>query len=281
MKIIDTHSHYNMDELWANWTEQWQRAQAAGVTDSIVVGTSVETSQRSLELAALDPHLHPVVGIHPYRYIELITDQSEITEAAVTEQIEADYQRLWEITQTGTRPVVAVGETGLDYFRLDPTFHWKKILEAQRQGFIKHLELATKLDVPVIIHVRDMGPQAYTDVLDIIQAEYHGSKPFILHCVSGSVEYVERALSLGAYLGIAGNVTYKNADTIRSLVKIAPPDRLLLETDAPFLPPQPHRGKPCEPWMISLTAEFVQEELGLDPDLIYATSRQLFNLGSK
>jgi TatD DNase family protein len=278
MTIIDTHCHYNMDELWSDWRQHWQRAQAAGVTDSVVVGTSLETSQRSLELAQHDDHLHSCVGIHPYRYTELIQENPTISQAEIIEAIEADYAQLLEMATQAGRPLVAVGETGLDYFRLDPTRQWDQTLVAQRQGFIAHLKLAAELDVPVIIHVRDMGPQAYTDVLDILKEHYHGTQPFILHCVSGSVEYVQAALELGAYIGMAGNITYKNANLIRSLARISPPDRLLLETDAPFLPPHPHRGQQCEPWMISLTAAFVQEELGFDLDHISKNARRVFGL---
>lgn len=278
MNIIDTHCHYNMDDLWTDWSTHWTKAQAAGVVRSVVVGTSVETSQRSVTLASKDDHLHSCVGIHPYRYTELIQADPTVSEDVILQHIEDDFFQLSAIADQATTRLVAIGETGLDYFRLDPTFHWDKILFAQKHGFIKQLELATKLEVPVIIHVRDMGPRAYDDVLDMIKNHYHGSQPFILHCVSGSVEYVQQAVDLGAYIGIAGNITYKNADLIRSLARIAPPDRRLLETDAPFLPPQPHRGKPCEPWMISLTAEFIEEELGFDLGQIYDNAVKLFQL---
>lgn len=278
MKIIDTHCHYNMDDLWSDWQTHWQKAREAGVTDSIVVGTSLETSQRSVELAAQDAHLFGCVGIHPYRYTELVQENPDISESMIASHIATDYDQLLKTARQAKHSVVAVGESGLDYFRLDPTFHWQKILTAQREGFIAHLKLATELHVPVIIHVRDMGPKAYSDVLDTLREHYPGHKPFVLHCVSGSVEYVQQAVEMGAYIGMAGNITYKNADLIRSLARIAPRDRLLLETDAPFLPPHPHRGKPCEPWMISLTAEFVQEELGFSLDQIYANTQELFKL---
>lgn len=278
MKIIDTHCHYNMDELWTDWSTHWSAAQAKGVTHSVVVGTSVETSHRSVKLATQDSHLHAVVGIHPYRYTELIQSDPTLSEDVIMQHIEDDYFQLLAAAEQAPQSVVAVGETGLDYFRLDPTFHWDKILFAQKQGFIKQLELAAKLDVPVIIHVRDMGPRAYDDVLSILKTHSHGDQPFILHCISGSVEYVQAALNMGAYVGMAGNITYKNADLIRSLARIAPPDRRLLETDAPFLPPHPHRGQPCEPWMIRLTAEFIVDELGFDTEQIYDNSMKLFRL---
>ena len=110
----------------------------------------------------------------------------------------------------------------------------------------------------------------------LLQKHKKSNLPFILHCASGSTEYIKKAVEMGGYVGIAGNVTYKNADAIREIVKATPADRLLLETDAPFLPPHPHRGKTCEPWMIELTAQYLQEHCSVSMEQVYKNTQHVF-----
>lgn len=275
MKIIDTHVHYNMDPLFENWRHHWEKAQAHGVEKSIVVGTTLETSQRAVAIAHQEPNLYAAVGIHP-NYTS--TDLSSFEELLSQPK------------------VIAIGETGLDYFRVTD----EKEKKIQQQAFRTHVKLAKNYHKLVIIHVRDQATpeeptpgNAYWDALAILKenneprpststtanvslaehcyrnadqlitqyASAEKSEPltFILHCVSGPLSYLDEAISLGGYIGVAGNVTYKSADRIREIVKRVPVNRLLLETDAPFLPPVPYRGQACEPWMISETASALAE----------------------
>lgn len=138
-----------------------------------------------------------------------------------------------------------------------------------------HIRLANKFEKVLIIHSRDKGGekdennQAYLDILKIIKNNYQSKEPFILHCVSGPKEYIKEALQLGAYIGVGANITYPNANKLRELIKIVPEDRLLLETDAPYLPPQEFRGQTCEPWMIEKTANYLQKELEINLEQIY------------
>lgn len=269
MQIIDTHCHYNLEPLWPEWQKHWVSAQASGVTHSVVVGTNVTTSRQALEIAASEANLRVAVGIHPSEYQEQLETPATFDNQQVS---------LTEIdTLASQAKVVAIGETGLDYFRLpDDQALQTQIKAAQQAAFEGHLVLAKKHDLPVIVHVRDVGEAAYWDVLALLK-KHSLTQPFILHCVSGPIEYVKQALDLGAYLGLAGNLTYKTADHLRSIAKIAPADRLLLETDAPFLPPVPHRGQTCEPWMIAKTALFLQTELGLNLDQLHANSQFLLD----
>jgi TatD DNase family protein len=275
LPIVDTHCHYNLEPLLRDWTRHWQAAQEAAVVKSIVVGTSQVSNQSALDIAATSENLLVALGYHPNEYTRLVETTADLE------------VRLTQLEQLLPHPkVVAIGETGLDYFRLD-TYSVEQILQIkqlQQTAFKAQLTLAQTHQLPLIIHVRDTHlPEerttgnAYWDVLSILEKEWQGSQPFILHCVSGPVRYVQTALELGAYLGIAGNITYKNADHLRSLVKLAPSDRLLLETDAPYLPPHPHRGQPCQPAMIRLTADFVSEELGCNLDQIYQNTLNCFS----
>jgi TatD DNase family protein len=275
--IIDTHCHYNLEPLWPNWQEHWQKAQTEGVAKSIVVGTDLLTSSAAVQIATSTDNLFAAVGFHPNVYDETVTNtlQTNGTFGEVMGNIETD---IWELNNLfTTSKVVAIGETGLDYFHMatadiaEETKHF--IRQAQQEAFRQHIKVAQETQLPLIIHCRDRTEQAYWDVLQILK-EMAFDGQFILHCISGPVAYIQQALKMGAYYGMAGNVTYKNAENIRDLVRAVPQDRLLLETDAPFLPPQEFRGKRCEPWMIRQTAEFVENELNISQaQLIENTDR--------
>jgi TatD DNase family protein len=279
--IIDTHCHYNLEPLddgQNSWLDHWHMAQENDITHSMVVGTSIKTSRRAVEIAAADNHLQAAIGVHPSEYQGFIKN-NEVD--ALPAHLEQEMQQLSQLC--GSSKVAAIGETGLDYFRLPTDTNLQvHIKTAQQDAFISHLQLALTYQKPLIIHVRDTEvPEsptpgnAYWDVISILKQQ--PSLPrFILHCISGPIAYLQQALALGAHVGVAGNVTYKNADHIRSLVKLTPASQIVLETDAPFLPPQSHRGKPCEPWMIRLTAEFLEEELGLNREQLAANAQHLF-----
>ncbi len=271
MTIFDTHCHYNLDPFFNEWKTYWTKAQESGVTHSTIIGVNQETNLRAINLAKENPAFHAVVGIHPGEYQERVESSNQ----SVLQSIEVDEKGLRSLDLSH---VAGIGETGLDYFRLpDDAELRESIKSAQKAGFSMHIQLAQELKVPLIIHVRDTKEDAYGDVLAILQ-KHAFSQPFVLHCVSGPLSYIQEAIQLGAYIGLAGNVTYKNSQRIREIAAFAPKDRVLLETDAPFLPPVPHRGKPCEPWMISLTAEYVADELQLDLSQIYENSLRLFSV---
>lgn len=276
MPIIDTHCHYNMEPLYSgepvifkfkendpllkmNWQDHWQQAQNKGIVGSVVVGTMIETTNKALEIAASDPNLIAAVGIHPNHAHEVTLDQLN------------DASERWK-----DKTFHAVGETGLDFYRLDRDDHFEKVVDQQKQVLRWHLKLAEKHDLPVILHVRDKTDQAHWETLEIMKKEYRGSKPFVLHCASGPKEYIQQAVKLGAYIGFDGNISYPKAEEIREMISSIPKDRLLIETDAPFLPPQDYRGKVCQPWMIAETAIFVERELKIDLDQILANSEKFF-----
>ena len=278
MKIVDTHCHYNMEPLYSGkpfifklkeddpvlkmtWQDHWHKAQEKGVAGSIIVGTQIETVNRAFAIAAKKPNLLVSVGVHPGHAHEITIDQ--LDEAGKT----------W-----AGKKFHAVGETGLDFYRLDSTSSdFEKLVDQQKNIFRWHIQFAQQHDVPLILHVRDKGDQAYWDILEIMKQEYKSNKPFVLHCASGPLDYIKQAVEMGGYIGFDGNITYPNAVNIRDLVKSVPADQLMIETDAPFLAPQGYRGGICEPWMISETAKYVEKELGLNLNQIFENTKLFFN----
>ena len=262
--IIDTHCHYNMPPLVEpSWQDHWKKAQETGVQASIIVGVDEASSKLGIEIAKTDPNLFASVGVHPH----------EISaEFIAAEQLTKILQQ-FEILAKDPK-VVAVGETGLDYFRLIDT-DIAATMQAQQESLRQHLRFAEKCHLPVIIHVRDQGEQAYWDALHCIESVQF-SQRIIFHCLSGPTEYIRKAVEKGAFFGMAGNTTYPSAEHLRDLIKQIPPTQLLLETDAPFLPPKQFRGKTCEPWMISETAKFLETEIGISLPQILENTHQAF-----
>jgi TatD DNase family protein len=269
--IVDTHCHYNLSPLYQDWQAHWKKAQSKGVAQSIVVGTSIETSKRSLEIAHQSKNLFSAVGVHPHQYSKL--DPADIP--TIISQQSSTLAIMLEDKQ-----IVAIGETGLDYFRLDKKTQAMAIIN-QQAGFKMHLELANTYHKLLIVHVRDRAGnksnnnQAYWDALKIIKSNYKFNQPLILHCLSGPKDYIKEAVKLGIFFGISANVTYPNAKELRNLIKLIPQKQLLLETDAPFLPPQEFRGQICEPWMITKTNSYLLDKLGVQIDHHHFASNYL------
>lgn len=262
--IFDTHCHYNLEPLTHEWPTYWQQAQAAGVIGAVVVGTDAQSSRRACHIAAADPRLRAAVGIHP-------------TEAGLLEQplTRTALRSLFDtLRQTG--PIAALGETGLDYYRLagDAASSAAQITN-QKAALRAHLGLAAETGLPVIIHVRDKAEFAYQDVIEILR-EYQLKTPIILHCFSGPDWYLAAALALDCYISFAGNITYPSAAPLRQSLTRVPADRLLVETDAPFLPPQTHRGQTCAPAFINETVSYLTQKLALDPQQLLHNAQRIF-----
>lgn len=309
MSLFDTHCHYNLDPLHQNWRSHWQTAQKRSVIGSIVVGTSVKTSLAALHISEQQDDLYTAVGIHPGHWNEsqmansnsdstsdmqidtmFETEMRLLTELlreknVLTQKNESTNKNLIESTDSTTRPketigtIVAIGETGLDYFR-NPSQKMKSI---QKKSLITQLNLAKQYKLPVILHVRDQHiPEsktqnnAYWDTLEIVK-EYR-SLTFILHCISGPLAYLQEMLFLNTYVGVAANYTYPSAHHIRNLVAQVPQSQLLLETDAPYLPPQSMRGQTCEPYMITHTFESLKQNIGISDQVLLQNTARCFPL---
>lgn len=257
MRLIDTHAHLDFEKFQADFDEILARAAAAGVENIVTIGASdgMASNSRALELADRFDHIYATVGVHPH--------DARIVDRAAVDQIEAlaDHPK-----------VVAIGETGLDY-------HYDNSPRAeQRQAFRWFIQLARKLGQPIIVHTRS----ADEDTIKILEEEGAQEVGGIIHCFSSGEWLAEKALALGFHLSFSGIVTFKKANEIQEVARSAPLDRILVETDAPFLAPMPRRGKRNEPSYVAHTCRFIADLRGMDHDeFAEATTRnarQLYRL---
>jgi TatD DNase family protein len=241
--LFDTHAHLHFPEFDADREAMLARARASGVRRMLTIGTDIETSRTSIALAAREADVWATVGIHPH------------------DAAEADAAALAEIERLSSEPrVVAVGEIGLDYFRdLSPR-------DDQHRAFRALIGIARRAGKPVVIHCRD----AHEDTLAILTEERVAEVRGIMHCFSGDVAVARRCLDLGLLISLAGPVTYPNARALPDVARFVPGDRLVVETDCPFLPPQGYRGKRNEPAYLSITATRVAELRGEPIDALAA-----------
>jgi TatD DNase family protein len=226
-ELFDTHAHLHFPDFAEDLPAVLERARAAGVRRLVTIGTDVETTAAALAVAAREPGVWASAGIHPH-------DAAAADEAAF-----AEIERL-----AGDARIVAIGEIGLDFFRnLSPR-------EAQERTFRRLLDLARRLGKPVVVHCRD----AHAETLGILDEARVGEVGGIMHCFSGDVEIARRCLDLGLTISLAGPVTYPSARALPDVARFVPADRLVVETDCPYLPPQGHRGRRNEPAYLALTA---------------------------
>lgn len=263
--IIDSHAHYNLDPIFTDWKTFMDESLSARVIACLIPGVDAESTLRGATLTAEATYFRYSVGIHPVA-------AGEDTDPVSIQILTALYEEASVIAKPS-----AVGETGLDYYHAPAdSARRATCIQRQQDSFVAHIQLAQLHRLPLIVHTRDTGTQAYEDVLAILNKNIPDI-PIILHCISGSLTYVEASISLGCFISFAGNVTYPNAQAIRELIQLVPPDKLLIETDAPYLPPQANRGKMCRPAYIRETAEYLQN-LGVDLNQARANSQQLFGI---
>lgn len=249
---FDSHCHLHLCETGTP-EEIVDRARAAGVTQLLTVGIDVESSARSIDLAA-DDGVHAAVGVHP--------NSSEGWSRGHLSALEE---------LAGHDRVVAIGESGLDFYRDDAA------RDVQLAAFRDHIDLAKRSAKTLVIHTRDS-----IDVALEVLSEAKPPERLIFHCWSGAQTQLVAALELGAYISFAGNVSFKTADDLRAAAAAVPSDRLLVETDSPYLTPVPNRGKPNEPRQVAFVGAAVAQARGIPvPELARITSenaRQAFGL---
>lgn len=254
---IDTHAHLDDDRFTADRAVMLDRATAAGVVRILTIGIDHATSLASVRLAQGDSRLAAVVGIQPNHVAEAQPD---------------DWSAIVSLAVDPT--VVAIGETGLDRY-------WDRApFPLQQEYFARHLELARTLGKPVVIHCRE----AEADVVAMLEEAYrsHGPVRGVMHSFSGDGPTAERCLAMGLHISFAGMLTYKNAETLRQVAKNVPRDRLLVETDSPYLAPVPHRGQRNEPGYVVHTGAVLAGLVGLSVEELAAqttaNARELFRL---
>ncbi len=248
--MTDTHCHLNFAKFEKDYDEVIKRALDKGIKKIINVGTSIESSQKAVELAKGYEDLYAIVGIHPHHADKVTTGWAE------------------EIEKLAKQPkVVAIGEVGIDYF----SYKSNGVVESnlQKQVFTKQIELSIKLKLPLQIHSR----KAADDIIDTLTSYKNDfmNPPGMFHCMAGNIDYLKKVLELGFYVGFDGNITYEGLapgeDTLLSdLVKYAPMDRIVIETDAPYLTPIPYRGSRNEPSYAIITADSIAKIKGVSFD---------------
>ncbi|MCX5715848.1 MAG: YchF/TatD family DNA exonuclease [Candidatus Omnitrophica bacterium] len=227
--LIDTHCHLDFKDFSQDLPEVINRAKDSGVGIMLNVGSSVEGSRRSVELSKAHDCIYASVGVHPH--------EADRTDEKVFAELK---------TLASSGKVVAIGEVGLDYYRN------LSGVDAQKKVFTEFIHISKELGLPLIVHSRDAG----RDTLEILKKEFpKGNACGVMHCFSGDKEFLNECLNLGLYISFTCNLTFKNAANLRAVAKEAPLEKLLLETDAPFLAPQQYRGKRNEPSYLVFLAE--------------------------
>jgi TatD DNase family protein len=245
MNLTDTHCHLNKEDLLSQADALIARAEMTGIHRFFVIGYDLESSRQAVLLSERFSQVYAVVGIHPH-------DAQSWN--ALTEN------RLREWTQNPR--VVSIGEIGLDFYRNLSSE------TDQYRAFHAQMSLASEIRLPVVIHCRD----AYEPLLQVLMQ--YPDVQGVLHCFSGTYEQAQRGLGMGYYLGIGGVITFKSAEGLREMVAQMPLDRLLLETDAPYLAPHPYRGKPNEPAFIVLIAQAVAHVRGISLENLSAITEE-------
>jgi TatD DNase family protein len=253
--LVDSHCHLNFKPLHANLDTVLANARDNGVAYMLCVSVTLEAFPEILAIAEQHSHIYASVGVHP--------NEREGKDPTADELVAlADHKR-----------VVAIGETGLDYFRSKEEpggdMRW------QQDRFRNHISAARRTKKPLIIHTRE----AADDTLRVMREEQAGEAGGVMHCFTENWDVAKQALDLGFYISLSGIVTFRNAEVLRDVAKKVPADRLLIETDSPYLAPVPHRGKPNEPAFVRHVAECVSELRGTSPaQIAELTTRNFFNL---
>ncbi|HET9113268.1 MAG TPA: TatD family hydrolase [Burkholderiales bacterium] len=251
--FVDSHCHLDLPELAAQETEILARMKNSRVTHALCVSVNLERYPRVLALAERYPHIFASVGVHP--------DYENIAEPEVS-----------GLTALAAHPrVVAIGETGLDYFRLTGDLEW------QRERFRTHIRAARVAGKPLIIHTR----AAAADTLRIMQEEGADRVGGVMHCFTESQSVAEAAMEMNFYISLSGIVTFKNSHDLKQVAKNVPLERLLIETDSPYLAPVPHRGKTNEPAWVTHVAAAIAELRNIPLEAVAAaTTANFFRLFS-
>ncbi len=259
MELIDTHCHLTFDQIINEVDAVIGRSRAAGVTSWITVGTDNQQNRKAIELAESHENMYAAVGIHPHEA------------GNINVEILAEFKRLAQNPK-----VVAIGETGLD-------FHYNFSKQSdQKRAFVQQLKIAADFNLPVIVHSRE----AFDETTDILEQFGSGIKKIVFHCFSSSAQQAKIVLDKGFYISLTGVVTFKNAQFVQQAAKIVPLDRLMLETDCPYMSPEPMRKQKInEPALMIHTAEFLAElkavELEDFAQAVTNTSKAFFDLPGK
>jgi TatD DNase family protein len=256
VRLIDSHCHLNYEGLVERQDEVLENARQRGVQGFLNISTRQKEWNDVIGVAERHADVWASVGVHPHE----ADAHPDLGAKALAEA-------------TSHSRVIAIGECGLDYY------YGNSDRQAQRERFQAHIEAARQTELPLVVHTRE----AEADTTEILEtAVREGGVAGVLHCFTGSAELARKGLDLGFYVSLSGIVTFKNATALQEIAKWLPSNRMLVETDSPFLAPVPHRGQKCEPAFVADTAAFVAKLRGEAPDtLAEATTENFFRLFSR
>jgi TatD DNase family protein len=254
--LVDSHCHLNYPKLVERQGEVLATARAAGVTTMLNISTRESEWAEIVATAEREPDVWATIGIHPHE---------------ADEHPDVDTAKL--IAAAAHPRVIGIGETGLDYY------YDKSDRARQQASFRAHIAASRETGLPLIVHTRDAEDDSYAILAEEME---QGAYPALIHCFTASADFAGKVLALGLSISISGIVTFKNARDLQAVAATIPADRLLIETDSPFLAPVPHRGKPCEPAFVADTARFLAGLRGEDvQELMAGTGRNFFALFTK
>lgn len=238
MKLFDSHSHYNDEQFDNDREEIIKKIYEAGIEKVVVLGDNVENSKKAIDIAKNHDFIYSAVGIHP----------SEIS--ASEEKIDNEILEIEELARNDK--VVAIGEIGLDY-------HWEKDKKGlQKYAFLEQIKLANMLKLPIVVHSRD----AIMDTIEILKGDIVPRKKGILHCCQLNKDLVKAGLEAGFYISFAGPITFKSSKNALEIIQMVPDDRILIETDSPYLSPEPNRGQRNDSRNVKYIAQRIAEIKG-------------------
>ena len=261
MELFDSHAHYNDEKFDEDREELIQKIYESGVTRLINAGYSLESSKYALEIANNYEWMYTISGISP----------NDIPDSCEKLEIELAQLENFIISNNNTNKIVGIGEIGLDYY-------WNKDnMELQKEAFIKQINLANKLNLPIIIHTRE----AVMDTLEILKKN-NVIKKGVFHCCPLNRELVKEALKLDFYISFAGPITFKNSKNANEIIEMVPLDRILIETDSPYLSPEPNRGKRNDSRNVRYTAQKIADVKNMELEEIakitYENANKIFGI---
>ena len=250
MELVDSHCHLYYEPMLNNYEELIKNCRKKGINKLLTIGVNLETSILNSKLSVKYKEIYATVGLHPNNIDEFFNDE--------------DYKGLIN----KNKKIIGIGETGLDYYRT------KSNLDIQRKNFINHINLSEKCNLPLIVHTRE----AESDTIQLLKLHIKNPEPrLIIHCFTGTKDFAKKLLDFGAFISFSGIITFKKNNELREVVKYVPEDRILLETDSPYLSPEPHRGKKNTPQNLDIIASEVAKIKNINEKMVYKITTNNFN----
>lgn len=276
--LIDTHCHIQFNAYKDDWEEVIEKCKDKDMILN-AVGSQIDTSRRAVEVASKYDFIYATVGLHPVHLFSTFVDEGEV--AFKTREEKFDYDAYKELAQHPK--TIAIGECGLELYHLPEDVDRADILARQEQAFLDQYRLAVDCNLPLVIHVREAHPEMIA-LLKKLPQPIRG----VVHCYTGTWEYAKEYLDLGLYIGFTGVITFPPKKTnpqqqlgLLEVVKNCPLEKMLVETDSPYLAPQAYRGERCEPWMTEEVVKKIAEVKGMSEreinDIAVKNAKQLFN----